>query len=226
MWFPTDFLTKRSPVFQQYLSEPYEHTEQRQLVLVDVSTDTLVEFYRWSMMESPQLRPNASFEEVDALAEFAEKYKIHALEWQTSDRIRQQLHSGLWTLRPEVISLKCERFATGSWLLDLYSAAIGTIAGNAPASCEDIRQWRSAVAKASETLGPACVEALLRGPDRMALREGGSCRFHDHGDMLSLQENIMAEWLCPFRDRGCFMTEGDCRNETVKMRTGKKQRKP
>jgi len=80
-------------ILRRDLCETSEDAGPKHLTLDGVSAATLIESYRWSMMEKPQLRLDASFEEVNALAEPAEKYEIHALRWQTLDRIRQQLFS-------------------------------------------------------------------------------------------------------------------------------------
>ncbi|KIW22066.1 uncharacterized protein PV07_12529 [Cladophialophora immunda] len=186
-----------------------ERTEQNTLILENVSSGTIREFYRWSLMEDPHIRHDSSFEQVDALAELAEKYHIHALGWQASDRIRQQVHSGLWHLTAETVSLKYKHLAPGSWLLQLYRVALGTVAESIPENVGyDVAEWRRAVSE-TPALGLDYIEAQIRQYDRKSLRQGGPCRFHDHGKRALPPKSRNSELLCPFKDGGCFTVEGE-----------------
>lgn len=224
VWFPRDFLTKRSPAFDTWLCGTGEHIEQSPLILENVSSGTLREFYRWSMMENPHIRHDACFEEVDALAELAEKYQIHALGWQASDRIRQQLHSGLWHLTPKALSSKYKHLASSSWLLQLYRAALGTATECVPDRTDyDVAEWRRAVSE-TPALGLDYIEAQIRRYDRDSLRQGGPCRFHDHGKQALPQECKDSEWPCPFRDGGCFTVEDEGKEGNEMRKKGGKRR--
>ncbi|KIW54612.1 hypothetical protein PV05_06961 [Exophiala xenobiotica] len=207
LWFPGDFLARRSPTFHFELSENHDREEQSPLILENVPFSTIREFYRWSMMENPHIRYDACFEEVDALAELAEKYKIRALGWQASDRIRQQLCSGLWQLRPQTVSSKYKYLQSDSWLFQLYRAALATVAEGLQNCTDDqMAEWRL-VASEMPAIALDLFEAQSRRHGKNYLREGGSCRFHDHDDDPHPSDCTMTLGLCPFEDMGCFKIE-------------------
>ena len=185
------------------------------------SSATLREFYRWSMMENPQLRHDARFEQVDALAELAGRYHVHALGWQTSDRIRHQLYRGLWHLTAETVSDKYKHLTPDNWLSQLYRVALGTTAKHVPANVDyDVAQWRRAVAE-TPALGMDLIEAYIRRSDGDSLRVGGPCRFHDHGKRALPRDRKNSEWLCPFTDGGCFTVEPEPTEPRRKVETSK-----
>jgi len=224
LWFPRDLLTKRSPTFHAKMGETSEGTKQDLLILANASSTTIGEFYRWSMMENPHIRHDASFEEVDALAELAEKYQIHALGWQASDRIRKELHSGLWHLSLEAVSSKYKHLALSSWLLKLYRAALWTIAECIPDRMDyNVAKWRHEFSE-TPALGLDYIEAQIRQDDKNSLRQGGSCRFHEHGKRALPQGWKDCEWLCPFRDGGCFMVENEGMEGNEMRQNGRKSR--
>ena len=67
IWLSRDLLVNRWRVLRTELHEAPERTSDNPLIL-DSALITVRNFYRWSMMESPQIWHDASFEEVDALA--------------------------------------------------------------------------------------------------------------------------------------------------------------
>ena len=127
--------------------------------------------------------------------------------WQTSDRLRLKLDSGLWYLSPEAVSMKYKQLASGSWLIQLYRTALGATIERVPdRSEEEIAEWRQAVSD-TPTLGLDIFEAQLRRYDRASLRKGGACRFHDHLGQRQVRKSQGPEVICPWNGRGCYIGE-------------------
>lgn len=192
-----EFLRRRSPLFAQSILET-SGGQRADIILPTVSDDTFRVFMEWSYMKHPECPP-MSFTQALDLAIMAIQNQIPALQHQVSDKLRQNIGGSCWKLNPAEVEIVMSRTAPESWLRRLLNATLCSIrvpTGNDKE--QQVRGWMSLIDRYPD-LAKMWKQSDLLGWHLKDVRDGGPCRFHDHGQLCPRPAKVV-ETKCPYLD--------------------------
>ena len=219
---PTELLRARSPYFRRTIDELPRERGAAALVLHGVSLRTLKMFYCWSLSAKPSIPGEATQEELEELAYFAEAYQVFALEHQVADRFNDALMCGSTdranvniesrrsNLQVDLVSRVYQKCGPASCLRRVFQAALKKVGSER--ILDEWEEW-SKLAAAGGELGIDLLKAVAENlPSRQVFHFVGSedpCNFHNHERQnlaagIKSGTGVFGQNECPFREVECF----------------------
>lgn len=212
---PQGLLIRCSPPLGKMCHSEFQESSTQLIRLPHVKIQTFEDFFIWMHTYEPNV-DNQSFASILDLAIFAEMYIICHLKNQTSDILRTQLGCGRWQLRPDDVSMVYDEVPSGSILRQLCSVSLAlpnqktpplsnwgysNNSGSYPNSVnaykqhDNPREWEPVFQKHSD-LGWDYFKRIQTNHTHNAINSGGTCRFHDHSDVLGSKRDNVDK--CPY----------------------------
>jgi hypothetical protein len=193
------------------LSQPFKESTERLVELPEVDVLIFEEFLIWIYALNPSIAPDTDMDTLIGLAVFADLYLVYTLKNQLSDVIRAALLENPEKLTPEIIQVVYRGTYTNSTLRRLCSFAFALRSGKVVLSRhENLEIWKSVFTDFAD-FGWDYFQSLTKyqlaettpapfgSPFRVqkaSIMAGGSCRFHDHSDILGWKRTDVSK--CPY----------------------------